>query len=72
MRSTGDSLTSFLNRLDNLVLWTCALTKDVFTVKHYHQPIVHYHCRWTGTTKGRQKSRAMFFIYEGDDSALKL
>ena len=32
MRSTGDSMTSYLNRLVNLILWSCALTKDIVAV----------------------------------------
>ena len=72
MRSTGDSLTSFLNRLVNLILWTLSLTKDVHIPKAFRHPIVKYHCRWTPLKRGAHKQRCMFFIFEGDDSILKL
>jgi hypothetical protein len=72
MRSTGDALTSFLNRLVNLILWTLSLTKDIYIPKAFRHPIVKYNCRWTPLKKGRHKQRHMFFIFEGDDSILKL
>lgn len=72
MRSTGDSLTSFLNRLVNLIMWTLSLTKDVHIPKSFRQPVVRYHCRWTPLKRGAHKERHMFFIFEGDDSILKL
>jgi hypothetical protein len=72
MRSTGDAMTSFLNRFVNMVLWTNALTNEIRVVKEFKRPIVHYKCRWSGRENRRPITRQFYFIYEGDDSGLKL
>ena len=72
MRSTGDAMTSFLNRFVNMVLWTNALTNEIRVVKNFKRPIVHYKCRWSGKKDARPIIRQFYFIYEGDDSGLKL
>jgi hypothetical protein len=72
MRSTGDAMTSFLNRFVNMVLWTNALTNEIRVVKEFGRPIVHYKCRWSGKENRRPITRQFYFIYEGDDSGLKL
>lgn len=73
MRSTGDAMTSFLNRFVNMVLWTNALTNEINVVRSFGRPVVPYKCRWSGKGQnGRPIIRQFYFIYEGDDSGLKL
>jgi len=67
IRSTGDSGTSYLNRIVNKLLWChvlCAHSEQI--VKNLGDEVIHYCCRYT------KKSRRMCAWFEGDDSALIL
>lgn len=77
MRSTGDSGTSYLNRLVNMILWLNALASDpagamrnAARAAESASPIngvtFTYKCRFTGL------KRNMCMFFEGDDSLLGL
>jgi len=73
MRSSGDSGTSFLNRLVNMICWTVGLAKDpAKLMSRMAEPTPEYECLYEKDKLGRPLRRKLGCFFEGDDSLLFL